>query len=150
MSIRHAPSTPCVAPPITPADASSLTPTPCLPAAPRHAPRGAACGGQAIPSGGAADALAGALAGALTALATTPLDLVNTRLQTQATGYGAAALSGEYASVGDALVRIMREEGGAMALLQGAGFRMLQYAPSAVVFFFVYFIVFLFFFFFVF
>lgn len=87
--------------------------------------------------GASADALAGAIAGALTALLTTPLDLVNTRLQTQAVG-GASSWGARYTGVGDALVRIVREDGGAPALFRSAGVRMAQYAPAAVVFFVVY------------
>jgi len=83
------------------------------------------------------DAVAGAVAGALTALLTTPLDLVNTRLQTQCvlTVPGAAA---NLTGVADALVRVASEEGGPAALMRGAGLRMAMFAPSALVFFFVY------------
>lgn len=80
---------------------------------------------------------AGAAAGALTALLTTPLDLVNTRLQTQRifTASGAAAnLSG----VVDAISRVAAEEGGPTALMRGAGLRAAQYAPSGLLFFCVY------------
>ena len=38
----------------------------------------------------------------------------------------------------DAAVRIAREEGGAAALMRGAGLRAASYAPSSLVFFFVY------------
>jgi len=86
--------------------------------------------------------LAGALAGALTALLTTPLDLINTRMQTQA--MSAPATTGDedgnaalYAGPVDAFIGIL-EQGGPSALMQGAGVRMAQYAPSAVVFFVVY------------
>ncbi|EOD12351.1 hypothetical protein EMIHUDRAFT_213561 [Emiliania huxleyi CCMP1516] len=78
-----------------------------------------------------------AAAGALTALLTTPLDLVNTRLQTQRifTASGAAAnLSG----VVDAISRVAAEEGGPTALMRGAGLRAAQYAPSGLLFFCVY------------
>ena len=92
--------------------------------------------------GDAADALAGAIAGALTALLTTPMDLVNTRLQTQAMSGSlartdSAALT-NFTGVGDAFVTIWRDEGGPAGLMQGAGVRVLQYAPSALVFFAVY------------
>mmetsp|Transcript_5807 Transcript_5807/g.17458 ORF Transcript_5807/g.17458 Transcript_5807/m.17458 type:complete len:280 (+) Transcript_5807:52-891(+) len=85
----------------------------------------------------ATEALSGAAAGALTALLTTPLDLVNTRLQTQRifTASGAAAnLSG----VVDAISRVAAEEGGPTALMRGAGLRAAQYAPSGLLFFCVY------------
>jgi len=89
------------------------------------------------------DILAGALSGAITALLTTPLDLVNTRLQTQA--MLAADESGGadgrdvtlYAGPVDALSTILAQ-GGVPELMQGAGVRVVQYAPSAVVFFVVY------------
>ena len=81
----------------------------------------------------AAAALAGALAGALTALFTTPLDLVNTRLQTQ----GALAQGPRYSNPLDAAATIARDEG-PLSLFRGAFFRVALYAPSAVVFFFVY------------
>lgn len=100
-------------------------------------------------AGGARDAIAGALAGATTALLTTPMDLVNTRLQTQAVRSSAqsdhlplypkeASAAEPYKGFVDALTRIVREEGGAGALLQGARFRVPQYAASALVFFYVY------------
>ena len=79
----------------------------------------------------AASAWAGALAGALTALATTPIDLINTRVQVQ----GAVAGAPRYTGIGDAVVRIVREEGGVGALFRGALPRMLQYSPSAMLFF---------------
>jgi solute carrier family 25 S-adenosylmethionine transporter 26 len=85
-----------------------------------------------------ADALAGAFAGALTALLTTPLDLVNTRLQTQAMSASLADVASNFTGVGDALVTILAEEGGPPALFRGAGLRAVQYAPSALVFFYVY------------
>eukprot|EP00967_Tisochrysis_lutea_P070591 scaffold93244_cov44-Tisochrysis_lutea.AAC.3 len=83
------------------------------------------------------DALAGAVAGAITALLTTPLDLINTRLQTQRilTVPGSAA---NLTGVADALVRVAGEEGGFGALMRGANLRMATYAPSALIFFFVY------------
>ena len=85
------------------------------------------------------DALAGAIAGALTALLTTPLDLVNTRLQTQAMSASlSTAQATNFTGVADALVTIWRNEGGPNALMRGAGVRVLQYAPSALVFFSVY------------
>uniref|UniRef100_A0A6T7K4K6 Mitochondrial carrier protein n=1 Tax=Coccolithus braarudii TaxID=221442 RepID=A0A6T7K4K6_9EUKA len=87
-----------------------------------------------IAHGRAADALAGAVAGALTALLTTPLDLVNTRLQTQAVR--AVQHGGpQYAGVCDALVRIAAEEGGPSALMQGSLVRVAQYAPASIIFF---------------
>lgn len=86
---------------------------------------------------GAATPAAAALAGALTALVTTPLDLVNTRMQTQAV-LARAAGARPYAGVGQAIRRIVAEEGGAAALWQGAAPRVANYAPSAVVFFVVY------------
>eukprot|EP00962_Isochrysis_galbana_P025736 scaffold7962_cov144-Isochrysis_galbana.AAC.1 len=91
----------------------------------------------ALRSAPGSDALAGAASGAVTALLTTPLDLVNTRLQTQRvlTVPGSAA---NLTGVADALVRITSEEGGPGALMRGAGLRMAMYAPSALVFFFVY------------
>lgn len=90
-------------------------------------------------SGGAVDVVAGAVAGAVTALITAPIDLVNTRLQTQAMSAAVAPLStSNFTGVGDALVRIMQEEGGPAALMQGAGVRAIHYAPSAVIFFLVY------------
>ena len=79
----------------------------------------------------AANAWAGALAGALTALATTPIDLINTRVQVQ----GAVAGAPRYTGIGDAVVRIVREEGGVGALFRGALPRVLQYSPSAMLFF---------------
>lgn len=85
------------------------------------------------------DALAGAIAGALTALLTTPLDLVNTRLQTQTMSASlSTAAATNFTGVTDALVTIWRDEGGPNALMRGAGVRVLQYAPSALVFFSVY------------
>lgn len=84
------------------------------------------------------DMLAGAVAGAMTALLTTPLDLVNTRLQTQAISASLTGTSTNFTGVADALVTIWRDEGGPLALMRSAGIRMLQYAPSALVFFVVY------------
>lgn len=88
------------------------------------------------------DMLAGACSGALTALLTTPMDLVNTRLQTQAMSGSLARADGtvatNFSGIGDAFVTIWREEGGPAALMQGAGVRVAQYAPSACVFFVVY------------
>ena len=78
-----------------------------------------------------ASAWAGAFAGALTALATTPLDLVNTRMQVA----GALAGAPRYTSIADAVARILREEGGVSALFRGALPRVLQYAPSSMLFF---------------
>ena len=49
-------------------------------------------------AGGARDAIAGALAGAPTALLTTPMDLVNTRLQTQAVRSSALFRVPQYAA----------------------------------------------------
>ena len=87
----------------------------------------------------ACDLLAGALAGALTALLTTPMDLVNTRLQTQAVGgLREGTVASNFTSPLDAAVRIVREEGGAPALFRGGGLRVAQYAPSALIFFWVY------------
>ena len=86
---------------------------------------------RAASAAGAADAAAGALASALTALLTTPLDLVNTRLQTQAARPGASA----YAGVTDAIATIAEEEGGAGALMQGALARVAQYGPASLIFF---------------
>lgn len=79
------------------------------------------------------------------------MDLVNTRLQTQAvlrsstvlaanlTAVAGADLSArpQYAGPIDAAVQIV-EQGGPGALMQGAGVRCLHYAPSALIFFFVY------------
>lgn len=81
--------------------------------------------------------VAGALAGALTALLTTPLDVVNTRLQTQAMS-ASLGVATNFTGVGDAFATIWREEGGPVALMRGAGARVAQYTPSAVVFFAVY------------
>jgi len=78
-----------------------------------------------------ASAWAGAFAGALTALATTPIDLINTRVQVQ----GAMAGAPRYSGIADAVARIVREEGGVGALFRGALPRVLQYAPSAMLFF---------------
>ena len=74
------------------------------------------------------------MAGALTALLTTPFDLVNTRLQTQAVHGSGSNITG----VVDTFTSIVDAEGGPPALMQGAGLRMAQYTPSALVFFFVY------------
>ena len=90
----------------------------------------------------ACDLVAGALAGALTALLTTPMDLVNTRMQTQAVDISALRegvnVASNFSGLFDAAVRIVREEGGPQALMRGAGLRTAMYAPSALVFFFVY------------
>ena len=75
----------------------------------------------------------------VTALLTTPMDLINTRLQTQAIS-GAiigANCSTSFAGPVDALTTIFADEGPA-ALMTGAGTRVAQYAPSALVFFWVY------------
>ena len=85
--------------------------------------------------------LAGAVAGALTALVTTPMDLVNTRLQTQAVGADLVtdgAVATNFSGPIDCLVQVARVEGGVPALFQGARIRVAQYAPSALVFFWVY------------
>ena len=77
--------------------------------------------------------LAGALAGMLTAIVTTPIDLINTRLQV-AGALASDEKSPRYAGVADALVRIVREEGYG-ALFRGCVPRVLQYMPSAMLFF---------------
>jgi solute carrier family 25 S-adenosylmethionine transporter 26 len=81
--------------------------------------------------------VAGAAAGAITALLTTPLDVVNTRLQTQPLSSSAAASTEPFLGPMDAFARISREEGAA-ALMRGAGVRVVQYAPSALIFFSIY------------
>ena len=88
---------------------------------------------QLVGSTDAANALSGALAGALTALLTSPMDLVTTRLQTQALLGG----SPRYATALEALMRISREEG-RWALFSGAPARTAQYAVGGLVFFSVY------------
>ena len=82
-------------------------------------------------------AFAGGCARGSMLLVTTPLDLVNTRLQTQRifTASGAAA---NLSSVVDAISRVAAEEGGPTALMRGAGLRAAQYAPSGLLFFCVY------------
>ena len=92
------------------------------------------------------DLLAGATAGALTAVLTTPMDVVNTRLQTQdvldtsalRNASGLAIIGApdctRYAGPLDATVKLV-EQDGPVALLQGAGVRCAQYAPAALIFF---------------
>ena len=86
--------------------------------------------------------LAGALAGAITALLTTPMDLVNTRLQTQAVGAlstpSDVALASSFNGPLECLMEVARVEGGVPALFRGAEMRVAQYAPSALIFFYVY------------
>lgn len=83
---------------------------------------------SALPAG-LCSMIAGAFAGALTALLTTPLDMINTRIQVG---------TNNTASVTDLIAQIWNEEGGPVAFMQGAGVRVAQYAPSALVFFAVY------------
>ena len=87
------------------------------------------------------DLIAGAFAGSFTAVLTTPMDVVNTRLQTQAI-FGSSSLTNLTAATAyvgpiDAAVQIARQ-GGLHALMQGADVRCVLYAPSAIVFFAVY------------
>lgn len=88
---------------------------------------------------GARDLMAGAVAGALTALLTTPLDVVNTQLQTQAISGPLLGInrSTGFAGPVDALTTLV-DEGGPLVLMRGAGVRVAQYAPSALIFFVVY------------
>ncbi len=86
---------------------------------------------------GTIGALAGALAGALTALLTAPLDLANTRLQTQ-TSHAGFDGGPQYTGVMDALSGIAADEGGPAALMQGARTRVTQYALAGLLFFSVY------------
>ena len=72
--------------------------------------------------------IAGALAGALTALVTTPLDVINTRLQVRTPDMEREV------SPAELVAQMWREEGGPAAFMQGAGVRVAQYAPSALVF----------------
>jgi hypothetical protein len=83
--------------------------------------------------------LAGACAGIATALVTTPIDVVNTRLQTQAVLSSGLAEEGGalYRGPVDAVRRMLHEEG-AGAFWRGGGARAAGYAPSALVFFAVY------------
>ena len=73
--------------------------------------------------------LAGAVAGGIAAAATTPLDVVKTRLMTQA----AAARDG-YAGWSDALARIAREEG-VGALFRGVHVRVAWISVGGAIFF---------------
>ena len=93
----------------------------------------------AMPAG-ARDMISGSIAGALTALLTTPLDVINTHLQTQAVSaslIGAAQNVTLCSNPVDALSVIL-DRGGPAALMRGAPVRMAQYAPSAIIFFVVY------------
>mmetsp|Transcript_51984 Transcript_51984/g.104267 ORF Transcript_51984/g.104267 Transcript_51984/m.104267 type:complete len:301 (+) Transcript_51984:154-1056(+) len=86
--------------------------------------------------------LAGACAGVVTALATNPIDVVNTRLQTQAVlskdpGVSGAANQTLYRGPVNAVRAMICDEGPA-AFWRGAGVRAAGYAPSALVFFSVY------------
>ena len=77
--------------------------------------------------------LAGASAGVATAVFTTPLDVINTRLQTQSVIYeGGSALL--YSGPFDA-ARSMWNTEGLGSFIRGAGPRALGYAPSSLVFF---------------
>ena len=76
--------------------------------------------------------LLGALSGTLTAMATTPLDVIRTRMMAQATGPNAM-----YKSAMDCLVKTVTKEG-AGALMKGVIPRCLLIGPSSAVFFLAY------------
>lgn len=90
---------------------------------------------------GAGPLLAGASAGVATAVVTTPIDVVNTRLQTQAVtldkNQQGNAVNRFYAGPFDA-VRTMAAKEGIRAFWRGTLPRTAGYAPSALVFFWVY------------
>ena len=75
------------------------------------------------------DFAAGAVAGALTAIATQPVDTVNTRMQTNR-----VLRKDQYAGVASALRQITRDEG-PLALWRGAAARVALYVPAAAIFF---------------
>ncbi|KAL1515676.1 hypothetical protein AB1Y20_002293 [Prymnesium parvum] len=84
------------------------------------------------------DVIAGAVAGVITAFLTTPIDLINTRLQTQMLNATVVdRTASNFTGIADAFLRIVKEEG-AGSLMNGANARMAQYAHSGIIFFLIY------------